>query len=82
MSGLRVIAAMRRMPASPWHSSHFVDQPVTTLRLTGAQETWLIFSGFRPSATSHPMFCSVRVPLAEIRHEGGALVAAPPMVNI
>jgi hypothetical protein len=82
MSGFLAIAAMRRMPASPSHSSDFVDQPVTTSRLTGVQETWLIFSGSRPSASSHPMFSNVRVPLAEIRHEGGALVAAPPMVKI
>src|SRR5688572_8892823 len=43
-SGFLAIAAMRRMPASPSHSSDFVDQPVTTSRLTGVQETWLIFS--------------------------------------
>jgi hypothetical protein len=31
-------------PASPSHSSYFVEHPVTTLGLTGIQETWLTIS--------------------------------------
>jgi hypothetical protein len=38
-----VSLAMRRIPASPSHLSEIIEFPVTTLRLTGVQRTWLNF---------------------------------------